>query len=320
MNEFEAYLAALARALPRHGRDARVAELRSDLEAELESALQVEPHADRGELMRRIVAGREDPVALAGHMAPRASALVGGAAYPVYRLALGLSLCTSLALVLVLTLALDGWTGANAWMRLSGLVTAAIIVFCVVTLSFAAMDRLGFAFGNVDVRALRRPVSARVRGFGTPTLVLALGVAVAVCGFPGQVGLPLLVDQPGWRVVLFPVLSDMLRGIPQWLVGLWTTGVALAWSAQRLGMVQARGIGWLAQAVRLCGLVAWGWILARTPVFAIPDATTLQVLPPDLRAAMTDTIAPVLFPLLRGVMWLGLILHTVRFVRETRQA
>lgn len=314
MNPFERYVREVGNFLPGKVRKDITSELLSDLYAELDTRRVNAPDEEDDLLMRKIVAERGAPQTLAAAFDDRVTSLIGPNAYPTYKAALCVALATSIIAVVAVTLGLWSITRSGVWNILADVTIVGVIVFTVITSTFAVSERLGMV---IQVPPIPRTLeAAREGGASLYPIVFAVLILVLINAFPGYIGLPLVVRQDSFHLRIFPVLGDHFFGLPRTLINIWCV-VTIAVGSLNVLSRKVRYNKWVSLGLRTFGLAVGVYILSVGNIFAVPADTLILGMPKDLMDAMVQVIAPNLFKVFLVVFWLGLCIRAFYLVRDS---
>lgn len=319
MNAFETYARELEKRLPWTKRRELMRELLSDLHSELEAAKEAAPNVPDEVLMRQIIEHRELPQELASSLAQRNTALVGPRVYPAYRLSLWLSLLVSLLLVVSVILGFDNMHMLPGWDLLGRLSLVTVLVFFIVTVVFAAMDRFDTppALSKRAARPVHRvvaPPRPRPLWLVSSELLFPALVLAVFNLFPRYIGLPLATFQPHVQIRVVPVLSTSFLADGWVFVDAWCL-VSIASGFLRIFGGRFHGDLWWHFGLRSLGLALLAGILLHQPIFTVPDRAALDMFPSSMVGEMQRMFS-VLFGVLSSVFWLGLGLRLIALLRD----
>ncbi|GGH00094.1 hypothetical protein [Silvibacterium dinghuense] len=268
------YLQAVGFWLPRSEKDDILAELRADLEAQIEDReSELRRPLDDAE-MAALLKQRGRPVFVAGGFGPQQS-LIGPLLYPIYRFVLRIVAIFYLlpwALIAIGIFVYERMHGgtpiaSHAWSAMGSLWTIALTQFAVITLVFALVDR--YAMTAVMQRdweprrlpAVRQPSVGKRR-------------RQAVAGFIfGILGLFWLLALPGYPFLLIGPAAAVLHAAPIWAevypLLLVSVGLGIAENALTLAWPQ---IAWLRPTAGVVTSAFGLWIITRllhAPVYLL---------------------------------------------------
>jgi hypothetical protein len=196
MNAFDTYLTELESLLPgRLGVEIH-AEVKAELEDELEDYLTRCPGMTADAAMAEIIARRQSPESVVASLRAPGRGFIGPLMYPIYQKVILVQWLLVLIAAIAAALGRDAFDAQTVMRSIWGGLTSS---FLITTMTFAVLDRYGYARGLPADLVMRKKLNVRWSGEAagrhrTTQVIIAIAILILADVHPAWVGLPYVHD------------------------------------------------------------------------------------------------------------------------------